>query len=118
MTKSSFYENKTCKCFYEQYPTGGFPKKIRSSRSQCRDFFILFLLARMITQATGREAHQQTKGFEKYLIYENLLTQELVKKNCGKELVQEFVKKLKSTYEVNGDLIEILEQAKSQIKVN
>lgn len=72
----------------------------------------------MIVQPTGREAHQQTKAFEKYLIYETLLTQELTKQQCSQKLAEEFQKNLKSTYEVSGSLIEILEQAKSQTNLN
>ena len=67
----------------------------------------------MITQPTGLELHQQTKAFEEYL-----LVQTAIGKICTGELAENFLKNLESTYKVDGDLMEILRQAKSQTELN
>lgn len=101
LTKSSFYKIKCCNRFSEEYLTGGFSKNMHKFPASRLGFFLteisashLFIFLSyfsMIEQAIGREAHQQTKALEQYLIYENLVNQELVRKKCKDELIQEFL---------------------------
>jgi|GEM_PF-5499512 len=72
----------------------------------------------MLSQATGREGHQQTKKFEQFLIYENKIHKELIQNGCAEEIIQEFLVKLKSTYTKEEDLIKILEEVKSQTNLD
>jgi len=81
-------------------------------------FYILIHRITMLSQAIGREGHQQTKKFEQFLIYEDKINKELIQKGCAEEIVQEFLVKLKSTYTKGEDLIKILEEAKSQTNLN